>query len=860
MKINFICWGILAFLIASLGLHARRMQSTMTEGIPRILLMYDNQYIKIEVLSDELIHFEMAKGKRPLVHTPIYTTPMVEKKSFLGPTKYYEHHDGFETAKLHVTFEHQTRCIKTYDTSRNFLIGKICASNLDQAWKKLHFDSPIVKNLYGLGQFFTNPGTTDGDLIGRVWDPLAETHGHSMVPFSEGASTRSMFPIIYALGPERENFAVFVDNIYKQMWTMNEQPWQGRFDAEMWGDQLRFYIIAGEDLPTLRRSYLDLTGRPALPRKRVLGLWVSEFGFDSWDELKQKLNSLVTNKFPIEGFAMDLQWFGGRFYPAGSDLRGSRMGTLEFDEVAFPNAKREIDNLRRNYGVELMLIEESYISKYQDIHDLMAEQGFLAHKSNTNEPVLLTANPWWGIGGMIDWTNARAADFWHDEKRQKLIDLGINFHWADLGEPEMYDPEAQYFGFPELGKNSHADVHNIYALKWLESITRGYKRNNISSRFYVMSRAGTSGIQRFGGMWSGDLGANMGSLTAHWNAAQMMSLSGVDYYSSDIGGFHRSTDLSAEDANELYTQWFANAALFDMPVRPHAWNIGNNLETSPSLMGDIESNLANLRLRYRLTPYYYTLMHRAHENGEAIIPPLVYYFQKDPNVRLMGHERMIGPSLLAGVIARHGESSRKMYLPKGRWYDYYSGKRYDSSGQWTKDIATIQNHLFRLPLFAKAGAIIPLMSVDDETMNVLGQRRDGTVNFDLNLRIYADLIKSEFELIEDDGISNNQKRSITKISHIPKNNKAIIIINSSEGSFWGPEAKRVIMLQYHPWRIDVAKKIFEVTINGLELPKCVSNSARSQECYIANSSGLVELNLGMRKTSDRQEIIIKWKS
>lgn len=847
-------------LLTACTLHSQVMHSARIGNIPRVLLIYEDRYVKIEVLSDELIHVESAEGEAPAVIAPIYTTPMVEQKEFPGPSSYFETKNSLETAKLIISFDHAQRCIIATDKARHFTIGTICPFNLSQSWKGIRFNSPMVKNLYGLGQYFTNAGTSDGDLVGRVWDPLPQSHGHAVVPFSGGANTRSIFPIIYALGNGTDNFAVFIDNIYKQMWTMNEQPWQGQWQAEMWGDQLRFFLIAGEDLPALRRTYMSLTGRPALPSKRVLGLWVSEFGFDSWHELRQKLDSLTQKKFPLEGFAMDIQWFGGRFYERGSDISTSRMGSLEFDSIAFPNVEREIANLRQDFGLELMLIEESYIASSLPIHRRMSEQGYLAHHRD-GKPVFLDANPWWGVGGMIDWTNPRGADFWHDEKRQKLVDMGIHFHWADLGEPEMYDPTAYYYGFPELSKNNHADIHNIYAFKWLESIDRGYKRNNVKARPYVMSRAGTSGIQRFGGMWSGDLGANMGSLTAHLNAAMHLSLSGLDYYSSDIGGFHRAPYATASQTKELYTQWFANAALFDLPVRPHAWNVANDIETAPSLTGDIASNLFNLRLRYRLAPYYYSLMHRAHTGGEPILPPLVYYFQHDPKVRKMGHERMIGPSLLAGVVARHGETARSIYLPAGRWYDYHTGERYDSEGAWSKPLASVHEGIFRLPLFARAGAIIPHMSVDDETMNILGERRDRSVRADLSLRIYADASPSEFELIEDDGLTNAHEegaKSSIRIQQTPKVDGALITIGKAFGHYAGMPKERPVMIDYYLWSARQVATISEVRLNGEELAACRDYEPKDSACFALFDS-FVRIELGSKPLDTEQKLRLVYK-
>ena len=555
---------------------------------------------------------------------------------------------------------------------------------------------------------------------------------------------------------------------------------------------------------------------------------------------------------------MDIQWFGGKFHEKGQNIHASRMGTLEFDEKSFPNSKNYIAHLSRDLGVELMLIEESYISKYLPIHDQMGQNGFLAHKQDSDKkPVFLDANPWWGVGGMIDWTNPHAADFWHDEKRQKLIDLGIHFHWADLGEPEMYDPEAYYWGFLELGKNSHNDIHNIYAFKWLESIARGYERNKVDSRSYALSRAGVSGIQRFSGMWSGDLGENMDSLTAHLNAAVHMSLSGIDYYSSDIGGFHRTKSLNPEYTKELYTQWFADAALFDLPVRPHAWNLANNIETAPSLVGDIPSNLGNLRLRYALTPYYYSLMHMAHEQGEPIIPPLVYYFQDDPVVRTMAHERMIGRSLLAGAVAKHGERFRSVYLPKGRWYDYYSGHYYDSPGSWTEPLPLMHENLFRLPLFARAGAIIPLMKIDDQSMNVLGQRRDSTLSHDLILRIYADLAPSAFVLFEDDGVTNSEGQNQTKITHIPDAHKAFIILDPLKILLQVCPQSALLYLIIMRGQKKNNFRISQVLINNKILSLCTSENNKIP-CWMHTTPGVLRLDLGLQKTNMRQEISINW--
>src|SRR6478609_12225316 len=163
-----------------------------------------------------------------------------------------------------------------------------------------------------------------------------------------------------------------------------------------------------------------------------------------------------------------------------------------------------------------------------------------------------------------------------------------------------------------------------------------------------------------------------------------MSMSGIDYYGSDLGGCFRSAIDS--DEKELYTQWFANGMVFDVPGRPHAENLCNCHDTSPAVTGDVQSNLINVRRRYEMSPYMYSLAYRAYLYGEPVVPPLVYYYQNDPVVRKMGHEKMVGKDLLVGIVAGAGEKQRSVYLPAGDWIDFHTNKLIHSTGQWIENV------------------------------------------------------------------------------------------------------------------------------------------------------------------------------
>jgi alpha-glucosidase len=584
-------------------------------------------------------------------------------------------------------------------------------------------------------------------------------------------------------------------------------------------------------LPDLRKDYLELTGRPPVPPKKMFRLWVSEYGYDNWRELDSKLKSLRANNFPLDGFVLDLQWFGG--VTGSSD--NSRMGAVDWDLQNFPDPAGKLAALNQQ-GVGIMTIEEPYISRGLPEYEKLAGQGFLARTCSaaTCPPVYLTSNPWWGQGSLLDWTNPAAGAFWHDWKREAMIAAGVIGHWTDLGEPEMYDPSAWYYGIQGdyAPLTRHADVHNLYNLLWSQSVYDGYVRNGHTQRPFIMSRSGAPGSQRYGAaMWSGDIGSNMASLAGQFSVQRHMALSGMDYFGSDIGGFHRGA-LDG-DLDALYTQWFAYGSLFDVPVRAHTENLCNCKETAPDRIGDEPSNLANIRLRYTLSPYLYSLSHMAYLTGEPVFPPLVYAFQQDERARGLFSEKLIGPNLLVSAVADYQARQQSVYLPAGVWYDYYTNQRYESTGTDFGPFELYPNGAggtggaLRLPLFARAGAIIPQMYVDEQTMNIMGLRKDGSTRDELIARVYAGEEASQFTLYEDDGVSTAYQSGELRSTLITQQGQGAgstggggqVTIAAAQGSYTGAPEQRNNVVE---WVSADADQISSVTLNGAALPKAAS--------------------------------------
>jgi alpha-glucosidase (family GH31 glycosyl hydrolase) len=630
--------------------------------------------------------------------------------------------------------------------------------------------APSVDHLYGLGEQFPEKylGDTRTDWKGRVRhsgahptqfqdDPIG-VYGNSMTFLAGGNVGNAMFPVLHMVDEAGSDAMLFLDNASDTQWDFTRRPWR----VKLRQGEVRGALAWGEESQALRSRYLAWTGRPPVPPRKAFGLWVSEYGYENWEELEDKEKSLRENRFPVDGFVLDLQWFGG----IEEKSPDSQMGTLTFDLESFPDPAAKIAELGQR-GLGIIVIEESYIaSNLDEFSDLAARFFLVRTPTDEYEPQIIDRVPWWGIGSMIDYTNPDAGEYWHKTKRKPLVEMGVMGHWTDLGEPEIFrhvikkvGRKGQKYVTPlYFDDKTQLEANNLFCLNWARSIFEGYGADGHQAgpRPLILARTGTSGIQRFGAaLWSGDIAANWNSLRSHYAAQGHMAFSGVDYFGSDVGGFYRKAFGGESSFDELYTRWFGAACLTDIPLRPHTMNLGNNYETAPDRVGDRASNLKNLRLRYRLIPYLYGAAYEAMLHGTPVISPLAM----EPHAKMStssGTVKRIGPALVAQLVLEPGLKEIECELPEGDWYDFATGEEV-SSGRVLRPTLDEEGRM-TTPLFARASSIVSLGS--PETSEPDPER--------LEIVVFPGADKATARVFHDDGVTeayNGGAYAVTEVSH-----------------------------------------------------------------------------------------------
>ena len=465
---------------------------------------------------------------------------------------------------------------------------------------------------------------------------------------------------------------ILADNTYRTAFDFGKES----------GDYIRFahadgaldyYMLPGKDIKEVLRKYVTLTGQSNLQQKWVYGYHQSHWGYLSADEIREISNTMRANHIPFDAIHWDIDY-----------MEGYRVFT--FNSKRFSDPKGLCEYLK-SIRVKPIAIIDPGVKKDEGyfVYDEGEQNGYFARNPDGSTYV---GKVWPGAAVFPDFSKAEVRSWW-GEKMKIMTDVGIRGIWNDMNEPANFTgqlpDDVQFEG------GNHLEMHNVYGHLMAQAIYDGLLKAD-GRRPFVLTRACCAGSQRYCSGWTGDNHSMWGHIQLSLVQMMNLGLSGMYNTGSDVGGF------GSDCTPELLVRWTQAGCL--SPFFRNHYAQGTRRQ-EPWAFG--EETMALVRkaigLRYHLLPYLYDL---AHEDL-PMLRPLILEYPTDKTCENICDQFLIGDKLLAAPIMTPGTFARSVYLPKGTWYDYYTGKRY-TGGKYI----LVEAPMDHLPLFAKAGAVFPV--------------------------------------------------------------------------------------------------------------------------------------------------------
>ena len=553
------------------------------------------------------------------------------------------------------------------------------------------------QHFYGLGQ-----GGGELDRLG-VTRQLWNSHlGH-------GPGSDLGIPLLVST----RGYALFFDNPGDATLAVGRSDNGVRIAYTAEAGALTWYFVMGDDIRGVMREIADLLGRPTLPPRWALGFLQSTRHFHDTAELRQLPRTIREKRIPCDALIYLSSY--------GEALGWNRgVGHLEFQPALWKDPAALLGEARAQHF-------EVITHEYPVLHE---ESPIFAEAESLGYLVDAGYERGGGAGAnyrqgqrYLDFSDPAVGAWWWAAHRE-LVGLGVAGWWLDGGE----GPPAA----ATLRAGDGRLLHNIYDRLRHEAFAAGEASDRPQQRVFLLCRSGAAGMQRFGSTtWTGDVNNDFRTLEAQIPLGLNTGMSGVPYWGTDVGGFFHSVPATGE----LYARWFQLGA--SSPIfRSHGWVWREHV---PWAHGPRVEAICReyAELRYRLLPYTYTLAWQAHEDGLPLMRPLVLNYPDDPRVWALGHQFLWGDDLLVAPVTREGATTWAVYLPAGVWYDFWTGARHAGPGG-----ITVEAPLERLPLFVRAGAIIP--------MGPVMQHSSERPLDELTLRVHPEGT-TRFTLYEDDG-------------------------------------------------------------------------------------------------------------
>jgi len=534
-------------------------------------------------------------------------------------------------------------------------------------------------------------------------------------------------------------YGIFFDNTFRSHFDFDEQG-TGKMSFAAAGGEVDYYFFFGPELLSVAEQYAQLTGRPELPPIWSLGFHQCRWSYYPDSRVKEVAQEFRDRQIPCDAIYLDIDY-----------MDGYRCFTWNKDY--FPQPSKMIKDLKKD-GFQTVVMIDPGIREDEDYH--VYKQGLENDYFCKRTDGELMLGPVWPPNcGFPDFTNPTVRDWWGQLYEELYNENEVSGFWNDMNEPALF--KVHHCTFPdevlhhyEGQQTNHAKAHNIYGQQMSRATTVGLKQLNPKKRPFLVTRATYAGGQRYAAVWTGDNIATWEHLQLGNRQCQRLSLSGFSFVGTDIGGFFQYPD------GELMVRWL-QLGIFHPFYRVHS--MGNNddgsaevdaekvkardmkdrLDQEPWAFGKTFTPQAKkaIELRYQLLPYLYTAFWQNVQKGTPVIKSLSFYDQNDKNTLDKEIEFIFGENILVAPVTAPNVKKVSVYLPKGIWFDYFTGEKY-KGGQTIK--SKVQLNTF--PMFIRGGAIIPHYPI----MQYTNEKKVE----ELTLKIYAGT-NAENLLYEDAG-------------------------------------------------------------------------------------------------------------
>jgi oligosaccharide 4-alpha-D-glucosyltransferase len=575
-----------------------------------------------------------------------------------------------------------------------------------------------------------------------------------------------------------KGYGIFFDNPSKGYMDIGKTN-NNKLEVGFISGELNFYIIEGKNADEILQRYSALTGRQPIPNRWVFGNFMSRFGYRSEEQVKDIYRKMRADKFGLDAIIFDLFWFG--------DSIQHTLGNLAWiNKEKWPDPKAMIAGFKKD-SIKTILITEPFVLKNTRTYN----ESLKFHATDSlGKPFTLT-DFYFGEGGIVDVFRKDSREWFKNVYRDQSAN-GVAGWWTDLGEPEKH-PAGVYHNLNDMGFNrlfGADEVHNVFGHYWNKMLFDYYAKEYPQRRLFHLNRSGFAGSSRYCIFpWTGDVSRSWKGFQSQLPVLLGMSMSGVPYTHSDAGGFAMTDKADPE----LYTRWLQFAA-FTPIFRPHGTALEDitppgtlSVPSEPALWPESVKEITKgiVQLRYDMAPYNYTLAYEQMKYGKPLMRPLFYNNFLDSNLLKATDQYYWGDNILVAPVTEQGAVTKRIYLPKGKWYDWMRN-RYYTGGQWINDSVDI-NHI---PVLAKQGSFIPTV------WSFKNMEAYNTNN--LYVMYYPATTETSYTLYDDDGKTNNSwnKNQFELLTFKGKDDRKRIkiSINSNGGHFPGKPSIRTLRL------------------------------------------------------------------